>query len=401
MQRLRYSLFILVVLAVALSAMAQPTVSPCLIQIGDFRTQTQGGWGGSCNGQNAACKLEANFASVFATGLVVGGTFTMTFQTATAVENYLTAGGPPSVLTASLINPTTSPAGVFGGQVTTLAINVAFSNAAVPNFPTGLGSLVLLNGGPMNGWTVNQILTLANTVLGGNTGALPSGLTVSGLNDVVDHINNCYDDGTHNTHYLVRPGCDDDLPVEVSTFDAVGQAGAIALTWQTASESGVQRFEITRSDDSHLWIPVASVNSLGDNASGHNYHYTDHSVQSGVTYSYHLSVMGSDGSVTPYGQTVSAVAGSSAAAMSYSLAQNYPNPFNATTRILYTLKAASPVRLTVFDLTGRVVTTLVQGQEEAGSHVVNLDGTAMASGEYFYRLEAGSFVAMHKMILLK
>lgn len=85
----------------------------------------------------------------------------------------------------------------------------------------------------------------------------------------------------------------------------------------------------------------------------------------------------------------------------YMLNQNYPNPFNATTEIVYELPKAGKASLRVFDILGREVATLVNADVTAGSHRVMFDGSELASGVYFYRLQAGNFVATRKMLLLK
>lgn len=85
----------------------------------------------------------------------------------------------------------------------------------------------------------------------------------------------------------------------------------------------------------------------------------------------------------------------------YDLTQNYPNPFNPQTTIRYTLAEAGPVRLTVFDLLGREVTTLVHGTRLAGSHTATFDATGLPSGVYLYRLEAGGQVLTRQMMRVK
>ena len=85
----------------------------------------------------------------------------------------------------------------------------------------------------------------------------------------------------------------------------------------------------------------------------------------------------------------------------YALYQNYPNPFNPTTRIRYALPMASNVTLTVYNTLGQVVLTVKRGLEPPGYHEVNVDGNNMASGVYFYRLQAGSFAEVRKLLLLK
>ena len=79
----------------------------------------------------------------------------------------------------------------------------------------------------------------------------------------------------------------------------------------------------------------------------------------------------------------------------------HPNPFNASTAISYQLLAVSNVNLTVFDITGREVATLVDGIKPAGSHQVVFDAKDLTSGVYFARLEAGEFRQTRKMLLIK
>ena len=83
------------------------------------------------------------------------------------------------------------------------------------------------------------------------------------------------------------------------------------------------------------------------------------------------------------------------------LSQNFPNPFNPATVISYQLPATSDVKLVVFDVLGREVATLVNGVEEPGYKSVQWDASGVASGVYFYRLQAGGFVSAKKLVLLK
>jgi len=85
----------------------------------------------------------------------------------------------------------------------------------------------------------------------------------------------------------------------------------------------------------------------------------------------------------------------------YTLGQNHPNPFNPITAISYQLPADSYVSLRVYDTAGRLVMTVVNGWRAAGSYEATFDGSSLASGIYVYRLEAGNFSAVKKMILMK
>jgi hypothetical protein len=85
----------------------------------------------------------------------------------------------------------------------------------------------------------------------------------------------------------------------------------------------------------------------------------------------------------------------------FSLEQNYPNPFNPITKIRFDLPKNVNVKLTIYDMLGREVETIVNEHLNAGSYEVTFDGTKYTSGVYYYRLNAGEFVETKKMILLK
>ena len=85
----------------------------------------------------------------------------------------------------------------------------------------------------------------------------------------------------------------------------------------------------------------------------------------------------------------------------YALAQNYPNPFNPSTTISYQLPRDSYVSLRVYDISGKMVKTLVSENKKAGYHEINFNASGLSSGAYFYKIEAGDFSDVKKMILVK
>jgi hypothetical protein len=90
----------------------------------------------------------------------------------------------------------------------------------------------------------------------------------------------------------------------------------------------------------------------------------------------------------------------------FSLAQNFPNPFNPTTIIRFSIAQKARVSLKVYNIVGQEVATLVDKELEAGPHQVEWRGLnkfhqSTATGVYFYRLEAGDFVEVKKMVLLR
>jgi hypothetical protein len=85
----------------------------------------------------------------------------------------------------------------------------------------------------------------------------------------------------------------------------------------------------------------------------------------------------------------------------YALYNNYPNPFNPSTTIKYDLPKETNVKLKVYDILGKEVTTLVSSKQKAGTYSVRFDASNLANGVYFFRLDAGDFSKTQKMILLK
>ncbi len=85
----------------------------------------------------------------------------------------------------------------------------------------------------------------------------------------------------------------------------------------------------------------------------------------------------------------------------FSLEQNYPNPFNPSTKITYLILERGPIKLSVFDMSGKLIRVLVNEIKSAGSYSIDFNGSDIASGTYLYLLENGQNIASKKMILLK
>jgi hypothetical protein len=85
----------------------------------------------------------------------------------------------------------------------------------------------------------------------------------------------------------------------------------------------------------------------------------------------------------------------------FSLDQNYPNPFNPSTRINYSIPKASYVTIKVYDILGNLVKELVNEHKEAGNYGISFDGSNLASGVYYYRMDAGAFTSVKKMSMIK
>ena len=83
------------------------------------------------------------------------------------------------------------------------------------------------------------------------------------------------------------------------------------------------------------------------------------------------------------------------------LEQNYPNPFNPSTKIQFSIVHRQLTIVKVYDVLGREVATLVNAVKEPGTYTVEFDASSLASGVYFYRLQAGTYVETRKLLLLK
>jgi hypothetical protein len=179
---------------------------PPVILPGDFRTQTQGGWGTSCKGSNPGCYRDDHFATCFPDGLVVGNAsgYTATFSSSGAIEGFLPQGGPAASLFQSHTDPTSTEAGVLAGQLVALTLSTGFDqcDASFGASDYTLRRLVVCDATSYcNGMTVGSILTEANAVLGG----LSSSFTPSEINECLSRINENFVDGTQVGTYLCLP----------------------------------------------------------------------------------------------------------------------------------------------------------------------------------------------------
>jgi hypothetical protein len=99
--------------------------------------------------------------------------------------------------------------------------------------------------------------------------------------------------------------------------------------------------------------------------------------------------------------STTSVAGTTPTVFDFQLSQNYPNPFNPSTTIRYSIPERSKVTLKIYDITGRELLTLLNGEVNAGNYKINFISSKLPSGVYFYTLRSNTFVSTKKMLLLK
>lgn len=206
-----------------------------------------------------------------------------------------------------------------------------------------------------------------------------------------------------------------DVPVAAELASFAGSVIAddkVLLEWSAASQSNNLGWEVYRSLDDVVFERVGElVQGHGTTEEFRSYGFVDPQLPAADVLYYYLKQIDLDGT-TSRSSTVQVLLSPTAVADQIiptvtALRQNYPNPFNPETTISFDLSEASVVSLTIYDITGQVVRTLVEGEQaSAGVYKrawdgLNDQGFKVGSGVYFYRLKAGSFVAEKKMTLLQ
>jgi len=189
------------------------------------------------------------------------------------------------------------------------------------------------------------------------------------------------------------------LPIELSSFTSTVDKNNVRLNWSTANEVNNSGFDIERklASDS-VWTKLTFVSGAGNSSSLKNYSYEDRNILTGK-YNYRLKQIDFNGNFVYYNLNSEINVG---IPEKFDLSQNYPNPFNPETKINFELPKDSKVSLKVFDITGRLIASILDGENfNAGYHTVRFNGTNFASGTYFYRISTGDFVLTKKMQLVK
>ena len=168
-----------------------------------FRTQTPGGWGSAASGDNAGTYRDANFAAAFPNGLTIGCTNTFTFTTSQAIENFLPAGGQPTILPiGSEINPD-DYGNSFASHLVAATLSLGFdmydASFSVNDFAM---TNLIFNQGIFTGMTVGEVVSIANEVIGGCSDAYSPSQLTSGLT----LFNENYIDGTTDNGAFSCPG---------------------------------------------------------------------------------------------------------------------------------------------------------------------------------------------------
>lgn len=175
----------------------------------------------------------------------------------------------------------------------------------------------------------------------------------------------------------------------------------VTLKWSTLSEINNQGFVVQRRKDDNSgrdWVEAGFVNGNGTTNQIHDYQFTDKNLQKG-RYLYRLKQVNFNNNFEHYylGSPVSI-----GVPVKFVLDQNHPNSFNPTTKIGFALPLDGLVSLKIYDITGRLITTLINNEyRTADYYTVEFNGSNLASGVYFYQLITEKNIATKKMLLIK
>jgi hypothetical protein len=194
------------------------------------------------------------------------------------------------------------------------------------------------------------------------------------------------------------------IPVELTSFTATATNSAATLHWNTATEVNNYGFDVERrvvsNSESSIanWNKVGFVAGNGASNSPHNYSFTDANLVFG-RYAYRLKQVDNDGNFK-FSQSLELEVG--LVPKMLTLAQNFPNPFNPTTTIEFTVPEDGRVSLKIFDMLGREVASVFEGDVKAGYiQKAVLDASRLSSGVYFSRLLYDGKSLLKKIELMK
>ncbi len=217
------------------------------------------------------------------------------------------------------------------------------------------------------------------------------------------------------SEFVPAGGDDNSLPVTLSSFNAVHTSGCrVQLTWSTASETEMNGFNVfrnSRNEEINAELVNSSIIRSNNVASGSEYNFCDIDVDHSSTYYYWLESVSLNGSSNIYGPvcvTISEEKDKETPQEFTNLGIKgiYPNPFNPETNIDYSVKEDTPVVISVFNLKGQKVKSLVDKTVSAGDHKIiwqgdSDSGSSVSSGVYFVKMITGNHIETRKIVLMK
>ncbi|MDP8220544.1 MAG: GLUG motif-containing protein, partial [Candidatus Stygibacter frigidus] len=378
-------------------------------------------------------------SNCYTTGSVTGNS-----QTGGLIGNSTTGTSINNCYSTCSVNGTNQSGGLIG-TCTSISVTNCFSTGSVSStdYPGGLigfSNLSTIQNCFWNTTTSTQGSSYGGT--GKTTVEMQNVFTFTetdteGLTTAWDFVTNPGDDtgnddfwdmdqlGTVNNSYPIlswQEGADellvdDPLPVTLSSFTAIYNGDNPVIQWITCSEMQNSGWNIYRNWEedysSSLKLNINLIPGAGSSTEIHNYTYRDeYDVDNGICYYYWLESISFGGKSDNFGPIALNIPDQGGGGDTppkpdqYNLLYNYPNPFNPETSIRYDLPLDCQADLSIYNLKGEKIITLVNGIQEAGfhSHIWNgrdENGLEISSGVYIYRIETEYYKMAKTMVLVK
>lgn len=262
--------------------------------------------------------------------------------------------------------------------------------------------------GPNLQWVIYQSSTSHLTLVSTDTVDLFVTMTPSATQGIFDlgyFVTDAALDFTDPTYYSVSLNnsitVSGVIPVELTSFAAIGNKNGVELRWETASETNNRGFDIEKSMDGLIFSKIGFVNGNGTTTQRSSYQFIDKSPLTGKQF-YRLKQIDFNGTFD-YSKVVEI---SPAVPQEFTLGQNYPNPFNPSTTINFGVPVESEITLSIYNSLGQLVKVVASGIYQAGNHNLNFSADELSTGTYYYNLKAkgsdgSEFNKTAKMLLLK
>ncbi len=260
------------------------------------------------------------------------------------------------------------------GDPHTLTATVTLGGAPVVGIPVTFNGI----GGPCTG-----VLGVANT---DNAGMASVTYTCNTVGTQFITASASVGGVTQTSNTVVKVWIDAPLPVELSAFTATSTGREVTLNWTTTMELNNAGFDIERAlvtGQNLNWTRISNVAGNGTTNEIKNYSFVDRNINPG-RYTYRLKQIDFNGNFAYHNLSSEIEIG---IPNTFALSQNYPNPFNPTTKIGFQIPTDGNVVLSVFDNSGKLVSTILNGFKPAGYYTVDFNASGISSGIYFYKIQ--------------
>ncbi|MBN2280927.1 MAG: endonuclease [Candidatus Marinimicrobia bacterium] len=243
------------------------------------------------------------------------------------------------------------------------------------------------------------------------TGSSPAGLSLQLIGAGTQYSDFSWSGPMAQTFGSANAGGDQSLPVELSQFTATWEKATVLLKWRTESEINNLGFNIYRSandEENYRKLNITLIEGAGNSSEAYDYAYTDSDIIPGNRYAYKIEDVSSNGQTEMHGPvTVQTEKTDDQMANAYRLGHAYPNPFNPETTLTYQLPEGCTVKISIYDIQGNLVKSLVNTSQAPGAYKATWNGTddnqmSVGNGIYIYRMTTSTgYAKTAKVIFLK